>query len=170
MRTAVFHRHDIDRLISEIEEDVKNGVVFSPSYEMWLDPSFWKDGVIRHKNGHEIKNDDDILSALFRDELDKSLFNTEKVPPSIILVKDHGLYLMSSRSRKKSDDFEPAIIYAGDCNPKTDSDWYNTARYIAGDDDFGEYLPLEDFNSMDDSVVGIAIDFTDDQLFIKHIH
>jgi hypothetical protein len=63
--------------------------------------------------------------------------------PAVLLVHDEGVYLMSNG--KPSDPLGDGkgcyVAYAAGCNPKSDSDWYDTARDLVGGDDFSEQLP-----------------------------
>jgi len=71
---------------------------------------------------------------------------TEPGEPSIVLVHDDGVYLMSnglprdliSGSQKDGRSF---VAYANGCHPEKDSDWWNTSCALVGGDDFAETLP-----------------------------
>ncbi|EBD1360667.1 DUF3085 domain-containing protein [Salmonella enterica] len=58
----------------------------------------------------------------------------------VVLVKDHGVYIMSEigeltpRGRK--------VAYAKGCHPDKDEAWWETARAEVGGDDFGESIDL----------------------------
>ncbi|EBC2122739.1 DUF3085 domain-containing protein [Salmonella enterica] len=60
----------------------------------------------------------------------------------VVLVKDHGVYIMSeigeltSRGRK--------VAYAKGCHPDKDEAWWETARAEVGGDDFCETIDLTD--------------------------
>lgn len=60
----------------------------------------------------------------------------------VILVKDHGVYLMSEQGERLSDGRQKHLAYAVGCNPDVDpfDEWYERARDELGGDDFGEYL------------------------------
>lgn len=56
----------------------------------------------------------------------------------VLLVHDRGLYLMVQTLRL-SDGSQAVCVYAEGCHPDDDSTgWYDTARDIAGGDDFVE--------------------------------
>ncbi len=62
--------------------------------------------------------------------------------PAVLLVHDQGVYLMSNGNpRDIVGGVSSHVAYAKGCNPKTDSDWYDTAHALVGGDDFGETLP-----------------------------
>jgi DUF3085 family protein len=62
--------------------------------------------------------------------------------PSILLVHDEGVYLMSNgEPRDIESGTRSYVAHALGCNPLTDDDWYDTSRQLVGGDDFGECLP-----------------------------
>jgi len=73
---------------------------------------------------------------------------SEATAPSVILVHDDGIYLMSNGQPRDivagGEDKLGArsfVAHAQGCNPKKDTDWWNRARDLVGGDDFGETLP-----------------------------
>lgn len=71
-----------------------------------------------------------------------------KAFPSLFLVKDDGIYLMSAAKeaqRIEADKPNCVVAYAVGFNPKTDEDVWERARDAVGGDDFGEALKLEGF-------------------------
>lgn len=65
--------------------------------------------------------------------------------PSVLLVHDHGIYLMSNGT--PGDVINPEtsqhfIAHAEGCNPATDGEWWDTSRDLVGGDDFAETLPI----------------------------
>lgn len=70
-------------------------------------------------------------------------WSNEPKQPALLFVHDHGVYLMSNAKRTEEEvkkyDY---ITYAKGCNPNTDEDFYEEARYLVGGDDFGETLPV----------------------------
>lgn len=62
--------------------------------------------------------------------------------PSIILVHDHGVYLMSNGDPRDLIDGKTCFAaYAKGCDPRTDEAHWETSRTLVGGDDFGETLP-----------------------------
>lgn len=69
--------------------------------------------------------------------------------PSVVLVHDQGVYLMSNAV--EGDPIDPAtagtgyyrryVVYAKGCDPHKDKDWYCNADSKVGGDDFAEQLP-----------------------------
>ena len=64
----------------------------------------------------------------------------------IILVKDHGVYLMSEVGETNTDGGREVLVYAIGCNPDLDEfeQWWNVAISELGGDDFSEYLDVND--------------------------
>ncbi len=68
--------------------------------------------------------------------------------PSLFLVKDEGVYLMSAGL--PADLLHPTlpkqvVVYAEGCHPDLDTDWYETARDVMGGDDSSEPIPTKLF-------------------------
>ncbi|WP_158237638.1 DUF3085 domain-containing protein [Bradyrhizobium forestalis] len=62
--------------------------------------------------------------------------------PSVILARDHGLYLMSNGLPRDIIREELSFAaYARGCDPFQDSDWRNRSRDLIGDDDLSLVLP-----------------------------
>lgn len=60
------------------------------------------------------------------------------------LAKDEGVYLMPATGAWQGNDPVPRIAYAAGCHPQKNEDWYDTARLLAGGDDFIESLTISD--------------------------
>jgi hypothetical protein len=79
----------------------------------------------------------------------------EKLDPKrfkefLYLVHDQGVYLMSgAKERQPNPDGKTPIYvtYAEGCNPETDGEWYDEARYLVGGDDFAIPLGLDIFET-----------------------
>ncbi|HAF2889088.1 TPA: DUF3085 domain-containing protein [Salmonella enterica] len=73
-------------------------------------------------------------------DLKPVLLEARKNHCGVVLVKDHGVYIMSEtgeltpRGRK--------VAYAKGCHPEKDEAWWDTARAEVGGDDFGETINL----------------------------
>lgn len=69
--------------------------------------------------------------------------------PCLLFVHDHGVYLMSNaKDRDLINPTDPKskayVVYAEDCNPDIDQDWWDNSRDKVGGDDFVEALPIAD--------------------------
>lgn len=78
------------------------------------------------------------------------LFYGEKIPKSIYLVKDEGIYLMSAGKPCQPDPDKPGsnlVLYALEADPtKRDRmEVWDIARHLVGGDDFAEPLGVETF-------------------------
>ncbi|HGP2366855.1 TPA: DUF3085 domain-containing protein [Salmonella enterica] len=59
-----------------------------------------------------------------------------------VLVKDHGVYIMSEIGELTPRGRGRKVAYARGCHPDKDEAWWDTARVEVGDDDFGETIDL----------------------------
>lgn len=76
-------------------------------------------------------------------EVTRVVEHTVKTEGQILLVHDHGIYLMSNgEPRDMFNETSNYVAYAQGCDPELDPDWYETARDLVGGDDFGEALPF----------------------------
>ncbi|OEC52709.1 hypothetical protein A7K61_22840 [Pseudomonas sp. AP42] len=65
----------------------------------------------------------------------------------VMLVKDHGVYLMSEIGETKPDGGgRQHVVYAAGCDPNVDDfdSWWNRAQDELGGDDFAEYFDIDD--------------------------
>lgn len=58
--------------------------------------------------------------------------------PGLWLVGDHGVYLMSNG--KLPDGSRPLVVYAEECDPTTNDDWFHVKRATFGGDDGVEFF------------------------------
>ncbi|WP_338821708.1 DUF3085 domain-containing protein [Bradyrhizobium septentrionale] len=92
--------------------------------------------------------------------------------PSILLVHDEGVYLMSNGEPRDIAEGERSYVaHALGCNPKIDSDWYDTSRDLVGGDDFGEALPwaAEIKQQIEQGAQEIIITLTADSLELQQL-
>jgi hypothetical protein len=90
--------------------------------------------------------------------------NDPVAAPSVLLVHDQGVYLMSNGTPGDIIDTERNqhfVAYAKGCHPAKDDDWWDTARDLVGGDDFAETLPWAQQikAALDRGVNTIAINF-----------
>ena len=64
----------------------------------------------------------------------------------VVLVKDHGVYVLAERGERCPDGRQKLLAYAVGCNPDTDpfDDWWHLANRELGGDDFAEYFDATD--------------------------
>ncbi|MCP1761961.1 DUF3085 domain-containing protein [Bradyrhizobium japonicum] len=94
---------------------------------------------------------------------------TKPVPaPSVLLVHDQGVYLMSNGEPRDVISQTSFVAYARGCHPIADSDWWETSRALVGGDDFSETLPwAAEFKALlDRGAKTIALEFRDDAIEI----
>ncbi|OPY99279.1 hypothetical protein A5906_26530 [Bradyrhizobium sacchari] len=96
---------------------------------------------VRRVVEHSIASEEQ-QSKMVRDERTGELVKEEVNVPSVLLARDHGVYLMSNGlPRDIVSDARSFAAYAWGCDPFRDPDWRDKARMLAGDDDFSIALP-----------------------------
>ena len=94
--------------------------------------------------------------------------------PSLFLVHDQGVYLMSAGipHLERPDRPESSkVVYAEGCNPNTDDDWYDEAHCLVGGDDFVEMIPLaslEQLLALGLEGIKIVINLTADRIVVTY--
>jgi len=126
-----------------------------PTYDQLGDPRFRLDG------DDLLSDDHPNIDKFKEDQIDATL-----LPPALILVKDRGLYLLSSGRPGLQDSSDPTgirqhVVYAFGCNPDVNDDWYEFVRMGCGGDDFA--IPLE----LDDGIVEAMRQTTQGSLVLK---
>lgn len=83
----------------------------------------------------------------------------------VLLVKDHGLYMMSEKGALNQDTGRRRVAYAEGFNPDiVDFDgWYDKLHDICGGDDFAEYINQDDpaFNLVFRYQFNLRVDITE---------
>jgi hypothetical protein len=90
----------------------------------------------------------------------KDTYGVKATGPTIWLVHDQGVYLMSAAKCGNpivEGKCQQRAAYAEGMNPDTDPCWYNTARDAVGGDDFAQPLPLDRWSEMLDQYKEIHI-------------
>jgi hypothetical protein len=94
--------------------------------------------------------------------------------PSLFLVHDSGVYLMSAGIPHLEREDEPEsskVVYAAGCNPDTDEDYYQEAAELVGGDDFVEMLPLDTFEklfALGLKNIKVVVDLTPTQIVVSY--
>ena len=66
--------------------------------------------------------------------------------PGLLLVGDHGIYILSNG--KLAEGEKPLVVYAEECDPRTNADWLNVKCRIYGHDDGGDFLAAEKIEAL----------------------
>ncbi|GAJ95453.1 DUF3085 domain-containing protein [Rhizobium rhizogenes] len=66
--------------------------------------------------------------------------------PGLWLVGDHGVYLLSNG--KLPDGTKPLVVYAEECDPRTNDDWFDVKRRTFGGDDGVDFIDAEQLEAM----------------------
>ena len=68
--------------------------------------------------------------------------------PGVWLVGDEGVYLMSTGALAEGG--KPLVVYALECDPKTNADWFHDKRRLYGGDDGVDFIDAETLQSLFD--------------------
>ena len=139
MAKMVFNGEDVRVLYEHAKAAVEHRVTF----EMLCNPAYLKQGVTL-KKGEYAKDE----------QIDKS-----KIPPSMVFVKDQGVYLMSSGiPGLPGEGSLNRVVYAKGLGKDAD---YDDIAHAAGGDDFAESLPLSMFDqAMAERATSVAINLS----------
>lgn len=66
--------------------------------------------------------------------------------PGLWLVGDQGVYLMSNG--KPPDGAKLSVVYAEECDPRTNDDWFAVKRRTFGGDDGVDFIDAEQLEAM----------------------
>ena len=136
MSVLTFKIHDVKKLIEELDAASS----FSPSTDDLFNPEMYSDGIVRDKNGRteqEAEKHDGIFWPS-EDFIDQS-----KIKPALILVGDHGVYLITNAKMDGSPSSRGTVAYANGCNPELDDDFYENKRNLFGGDDGSVRIPYD---------------------------
>ena len=90
--------------------------------------------------------------------------------PGLWLVGDEGVYLLSNG--RLVDGQRPLVVYAEECNPKTNSDyWHYKRQHFGGDDgiDFIDAVELEKLIAGAPGATHLKIEMTDTSMSLTPI-
>ena len=144
------------RELKPIVEHTLRQTAHVPTFDLMLDPTYWKPGVTMPPSGFPTAE----------------MIDLAKVPPSLTFVKDRGVYLMSSAAeRLLADGATSVVCYAKGHDPRTDEDWYDEGVRAVGGDDFAESLPIEWFTPVveDATIRQVALTVTGNDIRIGYV-
>ncbi|MBE7731269.1 DUF3085 domain-containing protein [Komagataeibacter sp. FXV3] len=127
----------------------------SPTYDQLVDPAFLKAGVSsRHPIGADV--------------------DRTRIPAGLMLVGDHGVYLMSNGYPDFSDAEGQGnlVAYAVEADPRTcPDDWYDVKRASFGGDDGAEFLSANTIRKALEATAGsrLWIDVTPAQISCPYL-
>lgn len=136
--TLTFVASDVAKLV----EHAKGCSEFRVSTTDLFDPAMHKGGKVIDEKGSPVGRG----GWPDADNIDKS-----KLRPSLWLVGDQGVYLMSNGIPALPDAGGGAnqVVYAQECDPNGPADdWYEEKRRIFGGDDGCDALPIADFERL----------------------
>ncbi|MDU4190153.1 MULTISPECIES: DUF3085 domain-containing protein [Aeromonas] len=123
--------------VKKLVDELKAAQAYSVTTEDLFNPAMYPDGVPRDEHGRS-KQEAGELFWPSSNRIDQS-----KVKPVLMLVGDHGLYLITNAKAEGSPASRGTVIYAAGCNPKLDDDFYENKCELFGDNDGSIRLPME---------------------------
>lgn len=135
---AVFSLAEIRPLLDELT----NASGFKPFMDEIFDASLYPDGVVRNAKGQS-EDEAEAAEELFWP--DQSRIDRSKIAPALVLVGDHGLYLINNADVEQPPSERGMVTYAKGCKPGRDEDFYLNKEAIFGGDDGAVTLPVEWF-------------------------
>lgn len=151
MGNLVFKVSDIKPLLA----DAINATERRPTYDQLYSDDYCKSDAKPLADG-EWPSDDRIDPA--------------KIPAGLMLVGDHGVYLMSNNAHTKKVEGTNSlpVVYAKGINPDIDEDYYEKKRSTFGGDDGVEFIDVEWIKAgMEDGFKYLIITLTPKSLAIK---
>lgn len=90
--------------------------------------------------------------------------------PGFWLVGDHGIYIMSNG--KLPEGKKPMIVYAEECDPRTNEAWFEVKHDTYGGDDGADFIDAADVEAMmaaSPEAIHLRFTFTSDSIQIDLI-
>lgn len=119
--------------VRRLMEHAKAATSHRPSYEDQFKPEYHLGGVVKMKSGWP----------------DPDNLNLDAIPAGLWLVKDKGIYLLSNGNPGlliESGEGRHLVVYAVECNPDTNEDYWEIGQSIMGGDDCVITLPISMFD------------------------
>ncbi|MND15822.1 hypothetical protein D3C80_60560 [compost metagenome] len=123
--------------VKKLVDELKAAQAYSATTEDLFNPAMYPDGVPRDEHGRS-KQEAGELFWPSSNRIDQS-----KVKPVLMLVGDHGLYLITNAKAEGTPASRGTVVYAAGCNPKLDDDFYENKCDLFGGDDGSVSLPME---------------------------
>ncbi|WP_379962661.1 DUF3085 domain-containing protein (plasmid) [Edwardsiella ictaluri] len=136
MSVLTFKIHDVKKLIEELDAASN----FSPSVDDLFNPEMYSDGIVRDKNGRTELEAEKHSGMFWPSE---NFIDQSKVKPVLILVGDHGVYLITNAKADGSPSSRGTVAYAKGCNPGLDDDFYENKCNLFGGGDCSVRIPSD---------------------------
>lgn len=89
----------------------------------------------------------------------------ENPPRGFWIVGDEGVYMMHNGTAPEGT--ENTVIYAEECNPKTNPDWYDVKHATFGGDDGADFIEMDVVRKALDHDGWLEYEFTKDSMEIN---
>ncbi|EDC3150220.1 DUF3085 domain-containing protein [Salmonella enterica] len=135
MFTLTFEMSGVKKLL----EELRSAERFNATIEQLFDPANYPGGTPLNEAGKtevEINQTGGIFWPSSKH------IDTTRLTPQILLVKDHGVYLVTNASLEGTSASRDTVAYARGLNPSVDDEWYDEAEEAMGGDDSSVSVPL----------------------------
>lgn len=129
--------------VKKLVDELNSATEFSPIFADLYNPELFPNGEPLDKQGRTEKEALAAGERFFTPSSEQML--KDKVKPSLTLVGDQGVYLMTNASLPGTPSSRGTVVYAQGCNPELDDDFYENKRDLFGCDDGADTVPVEWF-------------------------
>ncbi|WP_379975522.1 DUF3085 domain-containing protein (plasmid) [Edwardsiella ictaluri] len=126
--------------MKKLIEELDAASNFSPSVDDLFNPEMYSDGIVRDKNGRTELEAEKHSGMFWPSE---NFIDQSKVKPVLILVGDHGVYLITNAKADGSPSSRGTVAYAKGCNPGLDDDFYENKCNLFGGGDCSVRIPSD---------------------------
>ncbi|MGU5559216.1 DUF3085 domain-containing protein [Aeromonas hydrophila] len=123
--------------VKKLVDELKAAQAYSVTTEDLFNPAMYPDGIPRDEQGRSKQEAGELFWP------SSNRIDQRKVKPVLMLVGDHGLYLITNAKAEGSPASRGTVIYAAGCNPELDADFYENKCELFGDSDGSISLPME---------------------------
>lgn len=135
---------ELQKVIAQFQQE---GVTLTPTMDCLFEPANYPDNKIVDKDGLTEKQAQKINKAWWPDQ---SKIDRSKLKPKLMIVGDHGVYVMANVNNPALKDGDgkrlPNIVaYGTGFNPAHDDDFYERKSHVFGGDDGSVTIGLDWF-------------------------
>lgn len=128
MSLITFKIQDVKKLIAELNA----AQAYSASTEQLFNPEMYPDGIPRDEEGRSEQEAEQAGQFFWPSA---KYIDQSKVKPSLKLVGDHGVYLITNAKAEGTPASRGTVVYAVGCNPVLDDDFDDNTRGLFDGDD-----------------------------------
>ncbi len=135
MTTLTFEIAGVKKLL----EELRSAERFNATIEQLFEPSNYPGGTPLNEEG-KTEVEMNQTGGIFWPS--SKHIDPARLTPQILLVKDHGVYLITNASLDGTPASRDTVVYARGMNPSVDDEWYDEAEEALGGDDSSVTIPV----------------------------